>query len=55
MLKLFRLTILAGLTAMFGAAEDGMVFGIGSAQARIGRPLTPISYAESPAALLAVR
>jgi hypothetical protein len=23
MLKLFRLTILAGLTAMFGAAEDG--------------------------------
>jgi hypothetical protein len=45
MLKLFRLTILAGLMVMFGAAEDGMVFGIGSAQARIGRPLTPISYA----------
>jgi hypothetical protein len=30
---------------LFGAAEDGMVFGIGSAQARIGRPLTPMSYA----------
>jgi hypothetical protein len=25
--------------------EDGMVFGIGSAQARVGRPLTPMSYA----------
>jgi hypothetical protein len=45
MLKLFRLTILAGLMAMLGAAEDGMVIGIGSAQARIGRPLTPVSYA----------
>ena len=37
--------ILAGLMVLFGAAEDGMVFGIGSAQARIGRPLTPMSYA----------
>jgi hypothetical protein len=55
MLKLFRLTILAGLMVMFGAAEDGMVFGIGSAQARIGRPLTPYPTQESPAALLAVR
>jgi len=25
--------------------EDGVVFGIASAQARIGRPLTPMSYA----------
>jgi hypothetical protein len=45
MRKLVRLTILAGLMVLFGAAEDGMVFGIGSAQARIGRPLTPMSYA----------
>ena len=30
---------------LFGAAEDGIVFGIGSAQARVGRPLTPMSYA----------
>ena len=45
MRKLLRLTLLAGLMVMFGAAEDGMVFGIGSAQARIGRPLTPMSYA----------
>jgi len=45
MRKLLRLTILAGLMVLFGAAEDGMVFGIGSAQARIGRPLTPMSYA----------
>jgi hypothetical protein len=43
--KLLRLTILAGLMVLFGAAEDGMVVGIGSAQARIGRPLTPMSYA----------
>jgi hypothetical protein len=43
--KLLRLTILAGLMVLFGAVEDGMVFGIGSAQARIGRPLTPMSYA----------
>ena len=39
------LTILAGLMVVLGAAEDGIVFGIGSAQARIGRPLTPMSYA----------
>jgi hypothetical protein len=45
MRKLLRTTILAGLMVLFGAAEDGMVFGIGSAQARIGRPLTPMSYA----------
>jgi hypothetical protein len=45
MRKLLRLTILAGLMVLFGAAEDGIVFGIGSAQARIGRPLTPMSYA----------
>jgi hypothetical protein len=45
MRKLLRLTVLAGLMVLFGAAEDGMVFGIGSAQARIGRPLTPMSYA----------
>jgi hypothetical protein len=46
MRKLLRLTILGGLMVLFGgAAEDGMVFGIGSAQARIGRPLTPMSYA----------
>ena len=46
MRKLLRLTILAGLMVLFGgAAEDGMVFGIGSAQARIGRPLTPMTYA----------
>jgi hypothetical protein len=45
MRKLLRMTILAGLMVLFGAAEDGMVFGIGSAQARIGRPLTPMSYA----------
>ena len=32
MRKLLRLTILAGLMVLFGAAEDGMVFGIGSAQ-----------------------
>ena len=30
MRKLLRLTILAGLMVLFGAAEDGMVFGIGS-------------------------
>jgi len=41
MRKLLRMTIPAGLMVLFGAAEDGMVFGIGSAQARIGRPLTP--------------
>jgi hypothetical protein len=41
MRKLLRMTILAALMVLFGAAEDGMVFGIGSAQARIGRPLTP--------------
>jgi hypothetical protein len=35
----------AGPMVLFGAAEDGIVFGIGSAQARIGRPLTPMSYA----------
>ena len=45
MRKLLRMTILAGLMVLFGAAEDGIVFGIGSAQARIGRPLTPMSYA----------
>jgi hypothetical protein len=45
MRKLLRFTILAGLMVLFGAAEDGIVFGIGSAQARIGRPLTPMSYA----------
>ena len=45
MRKLLRLIVLAGLMVLFGAAEDGMVFGIGSAQARIGRPLTPMSYA----------
>jgi hypothetical protein len=45
MSKLLRLTVLAGLMVLFGAAEDGMVFGIGSAQARVGRPLTPMSYA----------
>jgi len=45
MRKVLRLTVLAGLMVLFGAAEDGVVFGIGSAQARIGRPLTPMSYA----------
>ena len=45
MRKLLRLIVLAGLMVLFGATEDGMVFGIGSAQARIGRPLTPMSYA----------
>src|SRR6478672_8165385 len=45
MRKLLRMTILAGLMVLFGAAEDGVVFGIGPAQARIGRPLTPMSYA----------
>ena len=45
MRKLLRFTVLAGLMVLFGAAEDGVVFGIGSAQARIGRPLTPMSYA----------
>jgi hypothetical protein len=45
MRKLLRMTVLAGLMVLFGAAEDGRVFGIGSAQARIGRPLTPLSYA----------
>jgi len=45
MRKLLRLIVLAGLMVLFGAAEDGMVLGIGSAQARIGRPLTPMSYA----------
>jgi hypothetical protein len=45
MRKMLRFTILAGLMVLFGAAEDGMVFGVGSAQARIGRPLTPMSYA----------
>ena len=45
MCKLLRFTVLAGLMVLFGAAEDGVVFGIGSAQARIGRPLTPMSYA----------
>jgi hypothetical protein len=45
MRKRLRSTVLAGLMVLFGAAEDGMVFGIGSAQARIGRPLTPMSYA----------
>jgi len=43
--KLLRLTILAGLMVVLGAAEEGIVFAIGSAQARIGRPLTPMSYA----------
>jgi hypothetical protein len=28
---------------LFSAAEDGMVFGIGSAEARIGRPLTSVT------------
>ena len=32
MRKLFRLIILAGLMVLFGAAEDAMVFGVGSAQ-----------------------
>jgi hypothetical protein len=41
----YPVTVLAGLMVLFGAAEDGMVFGIGSAQARVGRPLTPMSYA----------
>ena len=50
--KLLRLTILAGLMVVLGAAEDGMVFGIGSAQARIGRPL--VSPAEPRAALTGV-
>ena len=45
MRKSLRLTISAGLMVLFGAAEDGMVFGIGSARARIGRPLTPMSQA----------
>jgi hypothetical protein len=45
MRTVLRLTVLAGLMVLFGAAEDGVVFGIGSAQARIGRPLTPMSYA----------
>ena len=55
MRKLLRLTISAGLMVLFGAAEDGMVFGIGSARARIGRPLTPMSQEQvSPAAPLAV-
>jgi hypothetical protein len=45
MRKLLRLTMLAGLMVLFGPAVDGMVFGIGTAQARIGRPLTPMSYA----------
>ena len=36
MRALLRMAVLAGLTVLFGAAEDGMVFGIGSAQARIG-------------------
>jgi hypothetical protein len=45
MRKLLRLTVLAGLMVLFGAAEDGMIFSIGAAQARIGRPLTPMSYA----------
>jgi hypothetical protein len=45
MRKLLRMTMLAGLMVLFGAAEDGIVFGFGSAQARIGRPLTPMSYA----------
>jgi hypothetical protein len=38
MRKLLWMTILAGLMVLFGAAEDGMVFGIGSAQARIVAP-----------------
>jgi hypothetical protein len=42
--KLLRLTVLAGLMVLFGAVR-WMVFGIGSAQARVGRPLTPMSYA----------
>ena len=33
MRKLMRLIVLAGLMVLFGAAEDGMLFGIGSAQA----------------------
>jgi hypothetical protein len=33
MRNLLRMTILVGLMVLFGAAEDGMVFGIGSAQA----------------------
>lgn len=45
MRKLLRFTILAGLMVLFGAAEDGIVFGVDTAQARIGRPLTPMSYA----------
>jgi hypothetical protein len=45
MSKPLRLIVLAGLMVLFGAAEDGMVFGIGAAQARVGRPLTPMSYA----------
>ena len=45
MRKMLRSIILAGLMVLFGAAEDGIAFGIGSAQARIGRPLTPMSYA----------
>ena len=58
MRKLLRMTILAGLMVLFGAAEDGMMFGIGSAQARIGRPLTPmctqVSLAAPHAALTGV-
>jgi hypothetical protein len=45
MRKLLRMTILAGLMVLSGATEDGMMFGIGSAPARIGRPLTPMSVA----------
>ena len=42
MRKLLRLTILAGLMVLFGAAEDGIVFGIGSAH---WRPAPNLVYA----------
>jgi hypothetical protein len=45
MKKLLQLTVLAGALVMLGGLDDGVVFGVGSAQARIGRPLTPMSYA----------
>ena len=37
MRKLLRLTILAGLMVLFGAAEDGMVFGIGTPNVQLLR------------------
>ena len=37
--------VLFVLFVFFAPLDGGAVFGVGSAQARVGRPMTPMSYA----------